>query len=45
MAKAALATSSRKRNAAGEPLYMRIVRVLQKEIVKGKHPVGARLPT
>jgi GntR family transcriptional regulator len=45
MAKAALATSSRKRNAAGEALYMRIVRVLQKEIVKGKHPVGARLPT
>jgi DNA-binding GntR family transcriptional regulator len=26
-------------------LYKRIVRVLQSEIVSGKHPVGARLPT
>ncbi len=45
MAKAALSTSSRKSRTAGEPLYMRIVRVLQEEIVKGKHPVGTRLPT
>jgi DNA-binding GntR family transcriptional regulator len=26
-------------------LYKKIVRVLQKEITNGKHPVGARLPT
>lgn len=30
---------------AGGTLYKRIVRVLQNEIVSGKHPVGARLPT
>jgi GntR family transcriptional regulator len=29
----------------GGTLYKRIVRVLQNEIVSGKHPVGARLPT
>jgi DNA-binding GntR family transcriptional regulator len=33
------------RRFAGEPLYIRIVRVLQDEIVRGKHPVGGRLPT
>jgi GntR family transcriptional regulator len=30
---------------ASGTLYKRIVRVLQSEIVSGKHPVGARLPT
>lgn len=45
MAKPVLALPRRKRRPVGDPLYMRIVRVLQDEIVGGKHPVGARLPT
>jgi GntR family transcriptional regulator len=34
-----------RRPAPGEPLYMRIVRALQGEIVDGKFTVGDRLPT
>ena len=45
MAKPNLAPSRKKSHPAGDLLYMRIVRVLQDEIVRGKHPVGARLPT
>jgi len=45
MPKSAPAVRVRPRRPAGDPLYMRIVRVLQAEIVGGKHPVGARLPT
>jgi len=36
---------SRRPTAGSGTLYKSIVRVLQKEIVSGKHPVGARLPT
>jgi GntR family transcriptional regulator len=36
---------SKKRRAGGDALYMRIVRVLQDQIVGGKYPVGGRLPT
>ena len=45
MAKSILALSRKKSHAAGELLYMQIVRLLQDEIVRGKYPVGARLPT
>jgi GntR family transcriptional regulator len=39
------ATRLRRSRPAGDALYMRIVRTLQEEIVRGRHPVGARLPT
>jgi GntR family transcriptional regulator len=48
MTKSASARAHRRRRpTAGNngTLYKSIVRVLQKEIVSGKHPVGARLPT
>ena len=48
MTKSASARAHRSRRpTAGNngTLYKSIVRVLQKEIVSGKHPVGARLPT
>jgi len=48
MIKSASARAHRRRRpTAGNngTLYKSIVRVLQKEIVSGKHPVGARLPT
>ena len=48
MTKSASARAHRSRRpTAGNDgtLYKSIVRVLQKEIVSGKHPVGARLPT
>ena len=44
MAKPAGATKRRTRHPVSATLYQRIVRVLQNEIVSGKHPVGARLP-
>jgi GntR family transcriptional regulator len=45
MAKSAGIARRSTSDAAGGALYKRIVRVLQNEIVSGKHPVGARLPT
>jgi GntR family transcriptional regulator len=39
------APSKTRRQPAGEPLYLRIVRALENEITDGKHPVGGRLPT
>src|SRR5271167_1836675 len=45
MAKPAGATQRTTRQPTSGTLYKRIVRVLQNEIVSGKHPVGARLPT
>ena len=47
MAKSAHARARPKLHPSGDggTLYKRIVRVLQNEIVSGKHPVGTRLPT
>jgi len=45
MTNSALNRRRRTRQAASDLLYMKIVRVLQDEIVRGKHPIGARLPT
>jgi GntR family transcriptional regulator len=45
MVKSTGATKRRTRHPVSATLYQRIVRVLQNEIVSGKHPVGARLPT
>ena len=45
MTRSTSATRTRTRPRRSGTLYKRIVRVLQDEIVNGKHPVGARLPT
>jgi GntR family transcriptional regulator len=45
MTRAATARRKKTRRPAAGALYKRIVRVLQNEIISGKHPVGARLPT
>ena len=45
MAKSAAAARKKTRHPTSATLYQRIVWVLQKEILRGKHPVGARLPT
>ena len=45
MAKSAAAARKKTRHPTSATLYQRIVRVLQDEIIRGKHPVGARLPT
>src|SRR5437773_10493037 len=41
----ARAQRNRRPTSGDGTLYKRIVRVLQNEIVSGKHPVGTRLPT